>query len=147
MNLVNKTVKNIKNVNNYEIIFVALVVLYLISNVSTPYALGSTINNVFTYLSMIVITGLMLLNKKYLLAVSFAVFCSVLLYRSKKVDPIVNKPSEENKDKKMKTFNKHLDKKSLEEEVIESIVKKPDNIPSPSTYHPVLCSSHNADEV
>ena len=148
MNLIksSKNLNNLKNINTYEIIFAVLVILYIISNVSTPYNLTSTINNMFTYLSMIVVIFLMFLNKKYILAVTFAVFCLVLIYRTTQVNTVLNYPSQNNKDKKMQALNKHLDKKTLEEEIISSVSKKPDNIPNPSSYHPVLCSSHNADE-
>ena len=35
----------------------------------------------------------------------------------------------------------------FEEEIVKSMVVKPDNMPSPETYHPVLCSSHGASEL
>lgn len=147
MNILNKTFKNLNNIKSYEIIFIVLVILYLISNISIPYNLSPMVNNVYTYFSSIVILILLLINNKYLLSIVFFIFITVLFIRSKKIDYNLIKPSQENKNKKMVNLNSNLDKKSLEEEVINSIIKKPDNIPNPETYHPVLCSSHNADEL
>lgn len=147
MNLVNKTLKNFQNIENYEIILSVLVLLYLVSGVSTPYSLSPIINNMFMYFSLGLILVILLINKKYLLTLVFALFSVVLLMRSKKVDFNVIKPSQKNKDTTMKNLNTHLEKTSLEEEVISNITKKPDNIPNPESYHPVLCSTHDAHEL
>ena len=57
------------------------------------------------------------------------------------------KPSQQNKNNKMQQLNIPFTKKTLEEELVGQIVRNPDNIPGPETYHPVLCDSHNASKV
>ena len=53
MKLVNKTINCIKNMKTYEILLVILMVLYLVSGVSTPYALAPYVNNMFMNASLI----------------------------------------------------------------------------------------------
>ena len=47
----------------------------------------------------------------------------------------------------MQQLNIPFTKKTMEEELVGQIVRNPDNIPGPETYHPVLCDSHNASKV
>ena len=56
MNSINNVTNNLKssalnlaNIKSHEMIFVILLLLYLISNVSTPYNLAPHINNVYMY--------------------------------------------------------------------------------------------------
>ena len=147
MNLVNKTLKNFENIKNYEIILSVLVLLYIVSGVSTPYSLSPLINNMYTYFSLVLVLIILLIKKNYLLVLMFAVFSVILLIRSKKVDYNLIKPSQDNKNNVMKKLNSHLQNETLEEQAINNITKKPDNIPNPETYHPVLCSAHGADEL
>ena len=47
----------------------------------------------------------------------------------------------------MEQLNSSLKQKTLEEQIIGQIKKHPDNIPTTSNYHPVLCDTHNATKI
>ena len=150
MNLVNSfknKVLELKNIKNYELVFVVLLLLYLISNVSTPYDFAPHINNAYTYLSLFAIVILLLLNSNPLIALLFAFIALIFLQRSKKVDHRVMAPSNANKTAAMENLNTHLSIKTLEEEMVGQIDRQPDNIISQNSYHPVMCDSHDASYV
>jgi hypothetical protein len=147
MNLVN-TLKNkaleLQNIKSYELVFVILLLLYLVSNVSTPYDFAPQINNAYMYISLFAIFILLLLNSNPFIAIFFAIVAVIFLQRSKKVDHKVMAPSTINKTSAMNNMNSHLSVKSLEEEMVGQIDRQPDNIVNPTTYHPVMCDSHDA---
>lgn len=150
MNLVNSfknKVLELKNIKNYELVFVVLLLLYLISNVSTPYDLAPHINNAYMYISLFAIVLLLLLNSNPLIALLFAIVALIFLQRSKKVDHGVMAPSNANKTAAMENLNTHLSIKTLEEEMVGQIDRHPDNIVSQNSYHPVMCDSHDASYV
>jgi hypothetical protein len=150
MNLVNSfknKVLELKNITNYELVFVVLLLLYLISNVSTPYDFAPHINNAYTYISLFAIVILLLLNSNPLIALLFAFIALIFLQRSKKVDHGVMAPSNANKTAAMENLNTHLSIKTLEEEMVGQIDRQPDNIISQNSYHPVMCDSHDASYV
>ena len=150
MNLVNSfknKVLELKNITNYELVFVVLLLLYLISNVSTPYDFAPHINNAYTYISLFAIVILLLLNSNPLIALLFAFIALIFLQRSKKVDHGVMAPSNANKTAAMENLNTHLSIKTLEEEIVGKIDRQPDNIISQNSYHPVMCDSHDASYV
>lgn len=150
MNLVNSfknKVLELKNIKNYELVFVVLLVLYLISNVSTPYDLAPHINNAYMYISLFAIVILLLLNSNPLIALLFAIVALIFLQRSKKVDHGVMAPSNANKTAAMENLNTHLSIKTLEEEMVGQIDRHPDNIVSQNSYHPIMCDSHDASYV
>lgn len=150
MNLVNSfknKVLELKNIKNYELVFVVLLLLYLISNVSTPYDLAPHINNAYMYISLFAIVIVLLLNSNPLIALLFAIIALIFLQRSKKVDHGVMAPSNANKTEAMENLNTHLSIKTLEEEMVGQIDRHPDNIVSQNTYHPVMCDSHDASYV
>lgn len=150
MNLVNSfknKVLELKNIKNYELVFVVLLLLYLISNVSTPYDLAPHINNAYMYISLFAIVILLLLNSNPLIALLFAIIALIFLQRSKKVDHGVMAPSNANKTAAMENLNTHLSIKTLEEEMVGQIDRHPDNIVSQNSYHPVMCDSHDASYV
>ena len=108
MNLVNNfknKVLELKNIKNYELVFVVLLILYLISNVSTPYDFAPHINNAYMYISLLVIFILLLLNSNPLIALFFAIVSLIFLQRSKKVDHRVMAPSNANKTVAMENLN------------------------------------------
>lgn len=151
MKVLNKSMNQMKNIGNMktiEILFIVLLVLFLISGVNVPYNLTPYVNNVFMYGSLVALVILLFLNNKYALAIIFAVAAFVLINRSSKISHQVMKPSTQNKNNTLNNLNTHLTKTSLEEEVVGSMNKKPDNIPGPSSYQPVLCSSsHSASDI
>ena len=57
------------------------------------------------------------------------------------------KTNEVNKNMAMQKFNENKNVFTLEEEIVGSMTVKPNNIPNPETYQPVLCSSHGASEI
>jgi hypothetical protein len=150
MNLVNNftnKVLELKNIKSYELIFVILLLLYLISDVLTPYDLAPHINNAHMYISLFAIFILLLLNTNPLIALFFAIVAIIFLQRSKKVDHVVMAPSTANKTSAMQNLNSHLSIKTLEEEMVGQIDRQPDNIISPNSYHPVMCDAHDASYV
>jgi hypothetical protein len=150
MNLVNNfknKVLELKNIKNYELVFVILLLLYLISDVYTPYDLAPHINSAHTYISLFAIFILLLLNSNPLIAFFFAIVALIFLQRSSKVDHRVMAPSNANKTVAMENLNNHLSIKTLEEEMVGQIDRQPDNIVSQNSYHPVMCDSHDASYV
>lgn len=147
MNLLNKSLSGLKNLKTFEILFFVLLVIYLLTGVSTPYNLAPYVNNVFSYASMLALVFVLFLYSNPLLAIFFGISALIFIQRSRKVDHNVMKPTTNNKTNNMKNLNSHLNTHTLEEEVVGQIVKKPDNIPSPSSYHPVLCSAKGATEI
>ena len=150
MNLVNNfkaKVLQLKNMKSFEIAFVVVLILYLVSNVSTPYDLAPHINNVYMYVSLFAIVILLSLNTNPLIAVLFAFVALIFLQRSKSVDHKVMAPSNANKTATMENLNSHLTIKTLEEEMVGQIDRQPDNIVNQNTYHPVMCDSHDASYV
>ena len=166
VNSIGKNFKNMKNITTPEIILVVLILLYLISNVSTPYDLAPYINNVYTYFSLIAIVMLLFINSNPLIALFFGIAALIFVTRSRKVDHGVMAPSTINKSLNMMKFNNEttntstniisnmnnfdnslIKQPSLEEELIGSIQKQPDNIINSNTYHPVSCETHNASTI
>lgn len=150
MNLVNIFKNNLlqlKTIKTYELVFIIVLILYLISNISTPYDLAPQVNNAYMYVSLFAITILLLLNSNPLIAILFAFVAIIFLQRSKKTDHHVMAPSTNNKRVAMTNMNTHLTTTSLEEEMVGQIDRQPDNITSLSTYNPVMCDYHNASDI
>ena len=147
MKIVNKTVSSFKNLKLMELLLFVLLVLYLLTNVATPYSMAPYVNNGFMYASLFALVILLFLYSNPLLALFFGFVVLVFINRSRKVDHSVLAPSQENKTSTMEKLNVGLKDKTLEEEMVGEIVKKPDNTPGPSSYNPVLCDSHNASSI
>ena len=149
--------KNLKNITTNEIILVVLILLYLISNVSTPYELAPYINNTYTYFSLIAIVILLFLKTNPLIALFFGIAALIFVLRSNKVDHGVMAPSTHNKSLAMINLNSNTNNSTnsnnittqttLEEELIGLIQKQPDNIINTNSYHPVSCETHNASDI
>ena len=63
MNLVNyfkNEMLELKKITPYELVFIIVLILYLISNISTPYDLAPQVNNAYMYISLFAITILLL---------------------------------------------------------------------------------------
>ena len=147
MTLFSKTVKSFKNLKPYEFILFVLLVLYLVSGVSTPYELSPYVNNIFMYLSLFAFSVVLYLYGNPLLAVFFLFVSFIFINRSNKVSHKVMKPSQQKKDTTMTQLNNPLSQKTLEEQMVGQIERHPNNIPGPSSYHQVLCDSHNASKI
>jgi predicted membrane protein len=151
INNVTKTLKssalNLANIKSHEMIFVILLLLYLISNVSTPYNLAPHINNVYMYFSIIVIFIILLVNTNPLIALLFAIVAYVFMERSKKVSHRAMAQTESNKSSKMKTLNNHLNTRTLEEEMVTLIDRRPENITSIDNFNPLECDTHSASNI
>lgn len=148
MSLLKKSLNNVTSMKTYEVLLFVVLVLYLVSGVSTPYSLAPYVNNVFMHLSLIALVVVSYLyGKNVVLTLFLAIVAFVFVNRSSKVSHIKMKPSEDNKKTNLKSLNKHLSEKTLEEEVVGQVIKNVDNSPNPSSYNPVLCDSHNAGEV
>jgi hypothetical protein len=152
--------KNLKNITTNEIILIVLILLYLISNVSTPYELAPYINNIYTYFSLIAIVILLFLKTNPLIALFFGIAALIFVIRSNKVDHGVMAPSTHNRSLAMinlnsntnnstnsKISNNIITQTTLEEELIGLIQKQPDNIINTNSYHPVSCETHNASDI
>lgn len=140
-------VKKLKNLTSYEIVLFILLIVYLVSNVSTPYYLSQYVNNSFTYLSLIVIVVLIFLYSNPILSILFGIVAIIFINRSKKISPEMIKPTQKNKNKALKNLNQNLNQKTLEEDIVKLMVEKPMNILGPEQYHPVTCDNHNASIV
>ena len=151
--------KNLKNITTNEIILIVLILLYLISNVSTPYELAPYINNIYTYFSLIAIAILLFLKTNPIIALFFGIAALIFVLRSNKVDHGVMAPSTHNKSLAMINLNSNTNNSTnnntnnittqttLEEELIGLIQKQPDNIINTNSYHPVSCETHNASDI
>ena len=147
LNSISNNFKKLKNMTAYEIIFVVVILLYLLSNVSTPYALAPYINNTYTYFSLIAIVLFLFLKTNPLIAIFFGIAAAIFISRSSKVDHKVMAPSSHNKSINMINLNNTMKAISLEEELISVIQKQPDNILNTNSYHPVSCETHNASSI
>ena len=147
MRLFSKTVKSFKNLKPYELMLFLLLVIYLVSGVSTPYELSPYVNNIFMYLSLFAFSVVLYLYGNPLLAAFFLFVSFIFINRSNKVSHKVMKPSQQKKDTTMNQLNNPLVQKTLEEQMVGQIQRHPNNIPGPSSYHPVLCDSHNASKI
>ncbi len=47
----------------------------------------------------------------------------------------------------MANLNSHLNSKSLEEEMVNLIEQRPENISSIENYNPVICDAHSASNI
>ena len=97
VNNISNNFKKLKNMSAYEIIFVVVILLYLLSNVSTPYALAPYINNIYTYFSLIAIVVFLFLKSNPLIALFFGIAALIFISRSSKVDHKSMAPSSHNK--------------------------------------------------
>ena len=163
VNNISNNFKNLKNITTNEIFLVVIILLYLISNVSTPYELAPYINNVYTYFSLIAIVVLLFLKSNPIIALFFGIAAFIFVTRSNKVDHGVMAPSTHNKSLNMINLNTNtnantnvntntninniMKQTSLEEELIGTIQKQPDNIINTNSYHPVSCETHNASDI
>lgn len=143
MSLLSKELINLKNMSSLQIIFIVLIVIYILSGVNIPYNLTQHLNKPFIYASLLISVIVLYLYTNNILALIFLIGVLVFIYRSRKIDLNLNKPSQQNKNNALKNLNTHLTQKTLEEEIVGSI-KKIDNIPNSSNYHPILCDAHNA---
>ena len=146
MSLLSKELVNLKNMSSLQIIFIVLIVIYILSGVNIPYNLTQHLNKPFIYASLFIAVIVLYLYSNNILTVVFLIGVLVFINRSQKIDLNLNKPSQENKNKVLKNLNTHLTEKTLEEEIVGSI-KKIDNVPNSSNYHPILCDSHNAENI
>ena len=146
MSLLSKELVNLKNMSSLQIIFIVLIVIYILSGANIPYNLTQHLNRPFIYASLFISVIVLYLYTNNILALIFLIGVLVFIYRSQKIDLNINKPSQQNKNKVLKNLNTHLTEKTLEEEIVESI-KKIDNVPSSSNYHPILCDAHNAEKI
>jgi hypothetical protein len=146
MSLLSKELVNLKNMSSLQIVFIVLIAIYILSGVNIPYNLTQHLNKPFIYASLFIGVIVLYLYTNNILAFVFLIGVLVFINRSQKIDLNLNKPSQENKNKVLKNLNTHLTQKTLEEEIVESI-KKIDNVPNSSNYHPILCDSHNAQSI
>tara|TARA_B100001093_G_scaffold423819_1_gene416847 strand:+ start:623 stop:1063 length:441 start_codon:yes stop_codon:yes gene_type:complete len=146
MSLLSKELVNLKNMSILQIIFIVLIAIYILSGVNIPYNLTQHLNKPFIYASLFIGVAVLYLYSNNILAFVFLIGVLVFINRSQKIDLNLNKPSQENKNKVLKNLNTHLTEKTLEEEIVGSI-KKIDNVPNSSNYHPILCDAHNAENI
>ena len=146
MSLLSKELLNLKNMSSLQIILIVLIIIYILSGVNVPYNLTQYLNKPFVYASLFISVIVLYLYTNNILALVFLIGILVFINRSRTTDLTINKPSQQNKNNVLKNLNSHLTEKTLEEEIVGSI-KKLDNIPNTSNYHPVLCDSHDAENI
>ena len=74
-----KTYNKFSAMKTYEILLVAILILYLISGVNTPYNMAPYVNNLFMYMSLLCIIILLYLHSNILLVILFAVSVSFFI--------------------------------------------------------------------
>ena len=146
MSLLSKELDTLKNMSSLQVIFIVLIVIYILSGVNIPYNSTQYFNKLFVYASLIIAVFVFYLYTNKIITLVFLIGVLVFMNRSYKIDLNINKPSQQNKNKVFNNLNSHLRQKTLEEEIVQSI-KKLDNIPNTSNYHPVLCDAHNAEKI
>tara|TARA_Y100000816_G_scaffold49610_1_gene31489 strand:+ start:2881 stop:3321 length:441 start_codon:yes stop_codon:yes gene_type:complete len=146
MSLLSKELDTLKNMSSLQVIFIVLIVIYILSGVNIPYNSTQYFNKPFVYASLIIAVFVFYLYTNKIITLVFLIGVLVFMNRSYKIDLNINKPSQQNKNKVFNNLNSHLRQKTLEEEIVQSI-KKLDNIPNTSNYHPVLCDAHNAEKI
>ena len=146
MSLLSKELDTLKNMSSLQVIFIVLIVIYILSGVNIPYNSTQYFNKPFVYASLIIAVFVFYLYTNKIITLVFLIGVLVFINRSYKIDLNINKPSQQNKNKVFNNLNSHLRQKTLEEEIVQSI-KKLDNIPNTSNYHPVLCDAHNAEKI
>ena len=82
-------------------------VIYLISNMSTPYNLAPYVNNSFGYGSLILLALLLLLHSNPIVTILFIVFAFVFVNRSRSVDHNIMKTNEVNKNRAMQDYHEN----------------------------------------
>lgn len=153
MNLSNLKFRNLlsnfQKFSNLELILFVLLVVFIFTDINIPDNISNYFpSNVSSYLILFGLVIVILLYGNPLLAIIFAIFSIVLMNRIKKVDPVVNSPSETKKKNVMKSINaENKFKNSLEEEMVKKISPKNINVPGPESYHPVECDSHGAEKI
>lgn len=153
MNLSNLKFRNLlsnfQNFSNLELILFVLLVIFIFTDIKIPDNITNLFpSNISSYLILFGLVTIILLYGNPLLAIIFAIFSIVLMNRIKKVDPVINSPSETKKSKVMKSVNtENKFKNSLEEEMVKKISPENINVPGPDSYHPVECDSHNAEKL
>lgn len=103
---------------------VVVILLYLISNVSTPYELAPYINNVYTYFSLIAIVILLFLKSNPIIALFFGIAALIFVTRSNKVDHGVMAPSTLNKSVNMMNLNTNTNTSMNTNTNINNIMKQ-----------------------
>ena len=146
MSLLSKELDTLKNMSSLQVIFIVLIVIYILSGVNIPYNSTQYFNKPFVYASLIIAVFVFYLYTNKIITLVFLIGVLVFINKSYKIDLNINKTSQQNKNKVFNNLNSHLRQKTLEEEIVQSI-KKLDNIPNTSNYHPVLCDAHNAEKI
>jgi|TARA_B110000858_G_scaffold198496_1_gene265754 predicted membrane protein len=133
--------KTLKSLKIHEIIFIVLMLLYIVSGFQLSYYLGNNVNNIFTYIALVVFSVILFKTSNNLVAILFIITLIVFFMRNKVISDLNIIPSESNKEKTLKVLNQD-NGKTLEEEMVDNIVK-PTEILSKANYEPVLTKTTN----
>tara|TARA_B100000902_G_C27319169_1_gene923195 strand:- start:1669 stop:2139 length:471 start_codon:yes stop_codon:yes gene_type:complete len=154
MNSVNTSFKNI---NNHDIILGIILFLYIFGDYQTPTQLCPYITNFVSYVIMIILVTMMLLNSNIIIALLLGITFIILVHRSNISHPVNIMPSESYKETVMNnlnsnnTFNSTNQSKSneqLEEYIITNMATinyRRENLDN-DTFKPTLSSKTNAFE-
>ena len=145
MNLFDVTVVNLKKLKLYEILIILILLVYIFGG--KEYSIPLYVNIIFSYASLIALSVVIYLYGNSILAIIFLIASLVFINRNYILSNNLVQDGEYKKKNKMNNLNKHLTNVTLEEEIVGQVEKKPDNTPSTSNYHPVLCDSHNASKI
>tara|TARA_X000000368_G_C22596776_1_gene521845 strand:+ start:24 stop:479 length:456 start_codon:yes stop_codon:yes gene_type:complete len=133
--------KTLKSLKIYEISFIVLMLLYIVSGFQLSYYLGNNINNIYTYIALLVFSVILFKTSNIFVAILFVITLIVFFMRNKVISNVNTISSESNKEKTLKVLNPDSDK-TLEEEMVDNIVK-PTKILSKANYEPVLTKITN----
>lgn len=132
--------KTLNSLKIYEIIFIILMLLYIVSGFQLSYYLGNNLN-IFTYIALLVFSLILFKTSNNFVAILFVITLIVFFMRNKVISNVNIIPSQSNKEETLKVLNQDSGK-TLEEEMVDNIVK-PTEILSKANYEPVLTKTTN----
>ena len=154
MNSLNNMLKNVKN---HDIILGVIIVIYILGGYQTPHEIAPYINNLVSYVIMIILFLMALMNTNIVVAVLLGAAFFVLVQRTHTTHPKNVMPSQSYRDTVMNnlnvsnTFNSNAqeNKQELEEIMVNNISTinfKTENLEEP-TFKPTVSNSQNVFEL
>lgn len=154
MNSVNNMLKNVKN---HDIILGVIIVIYILGGYQTPHEIAPYINNLVSYVIMIILFLMAIMNTNIVVAVLLGAAFFVLVQRTHSTHPTNVMPSQSYRDTVMNnlnvnnTFNSNSqeNKQELEEIMVNNISTinfKTENLEEP-TFKPIVSNSQNVFEL
>lgn len=143
-----KFLKDLLKIKKRQELYLAVIlVIYILINFKTPECFSNLIDNTIGKLVIVILTVTIVMKSNPILGVLSIIAAYELIKRSNRVNQILtnnNIPSERTKMQKLNELNSFP--VTLEEEIVENmppLVKY--DLPSNTTFKPILNDTHNAD--